>query len=173
MGAGISGLLSGWLLARAGHSVRIFEASKTVGGRIKTLRDGFSSGLYAEAGAMRIPENHFLTLHLARDILKLKTDDFYPYSPNSLLMINGQRITRSAYEANPNLLKYDLAPHERGLSANQLFDQALLGYVKSLPGFADFEMTQFLTEDTQVERSRQKDLLKHLEQHSIRTFFVS
>jgi hypothetical protein len=64
LGAGISGLLAGFLLRYLGHTVRIYEASNTVGGRIKTLRDRFTAGYYAEAGAMRIPRHHTLVLDL-------------------------------------------------------------------------------------------------------------
>ena len=39
----------------------VLEAQHRVGGRIYTLRD-FAPGLYAEAGGMRIPRAHDLTL---------------------------------------------------------------------------------------------------------------
>ena len=39
---------------RAGFQVQVYEASERVDGRVRTLREGFSNGLYAEAGAMRI-----------------------------------------------------------------------------------------------------------------------
>src|SRR6185295_8723360 len=66
VGAGMAGLVAAWLLQRAGLQVRLYEASQRVGGRVRTLREGFSSGLYAEAGAMRIPAPHKLTLHLCK-----------------------------------------------------------------------------------------------------------
>src|SRR5438445_13518230 len=66
VGAGMAGLVAAWLLQRAGLQVRLYEASQRVGGRVSTLREGFSSGLYAEARAMRIPEPHKLTLHLSK-----------------------------------------------------------------------------------------------------------
>jgi NADPH-dependent glutamate synthase beta subunit-like oxidoreductase len=50
IGAGMAGLVCAWLLKKAGHSVDVFEAKKTVGGRVRTLRERFSSGFYAEAG---------------------------------------------------------------------------------------------------------------------------
>ena len=61
IGAGMAGLVAGYELARAGHDPLILEAQNRVGGRVYTLRT-FAPGLYAEAGAMRIPRVHDLTL---------------------------------------------------------------------------------------------------------------
>ena len=66
IGAGISGLVAGSMLKQAGHQIQIIEASKRVGGRIKTFRDEFSGSLYAEAGAMRLPDRHLTKLVLDR-----------------------------------------------------------------------------------------------------------
>ena len=55
VGAGVAGLVAGYELLRAGHDPLIMEARNRVGGRICTLREPFSNGLYGEAGAMRIP----------------------------------------------------------------------------------------------------------------------
>src|SRR5918998_527787 len=63
LGAGIAGLVAAYELLRAGHDPLILEAKSHVGGRIETLRQPFEEGLYAEAGAMRIPAAHTLTMH--------------------------------------------------------------------------------------------------------------
>jgi monoamine oxidase len=83
VGAGIAGLVSGRLLKQAGHQVTILEANANrVGGRIKTFRSiGEKSPFkdpnqYAEAGAMRLPDFHPLTLALV-DLLKLGRRLFY------------------------------------------------------------------------------------------------
>ncbi len=55
IGAGLAGLAAAYELTQAGHDVTILEAQTRPGGRVHTLRDNFAEGLYAEAGATRIP----------------------------------------------------------------------------------------------------------------------
>src|SRR5262249_422196 len=66
VGGGLAGLVSGYELTQAGHDVTILEAQFRPGGRVQTLREPFSDGLYAETGAARIPDNHDLTLHYVK-----------------------------------------------------------------------------------------------------------
>lgn len=54
VGAGMAGLTAASELLRSGHDPVILEAKQRVGGRVYTMRDPFTHGLYAEAGAMRI-----------------------------------------------------------------------------------------------------------------------
>jgi monoamine oxidase len=77
LGAGLAGLCAARLLAEAGHEVVILEAQRRPGGRVLTLREPFSDGLYAEAGAGRIPGTHNLTLHYVR-LFGLELEPFYP-----------------------------------------------------------------------------------------------
>jgi monoamine oxidase len=62
LGAGMAGLVAGHELSKLGHDVTILEARTRPGGRVHTLREPFSDGLYAEEGAARIPDEHELTL---------------------------------------------------------------------------------------------------------------
>ena len=55
VGAGLAGLSAAYELLEAGHEPLVLEAQQRVGGRIYTMREPFSRGLYGEAGAMRIP----------------------------------------------------------------------------------------------------------------------
>ena len=91
VGAGLSGLVAGYELTRAGHEVTILEARNRVGGRVLTLRTPFSDGHFAEAGAARIPPDHNLTLGYA-DHFGLTLDNFYP---NSGLFVNYREGTRN------------------------------------------------------------------------------
>ncbi|MBV8591334.1 MAG: FAD-dependent oxidoreductase [Acetobacteraceae bacterium] len=88
VGAGIAGLTAGMLLKNAGHRVTILEANANrIGGRIKTFRADpvnrpdvpppfEDPNLYAEAGAMRLPSTHPLTLAFI-DKLGLQRRLFY------------------------------------------------------------------------------------------------
>ena len=62
VGAGLAGLSAAYELLMAGHEALILEAQPRVGGRIYTMREPFARGLYGEAGAMRIPRSHELTM---------------------------------------------------------------------------------------------------------------
>ena len=55
IGAGLAGLCAAYKLDARGHDVTVLEAQDRPGGRVHTLRSPFSGGLYAEAGASRIP----------------------------------------------------------------------------------------------------------------------
>jgi monoamine oxidase len=87
IGAGMAGLVAGYELSQLGHDVTILEAQTRAGGRVQTLRDPFSDGLYAEAGAARIPDNHDLTLKYVK-LFGVALEPMYP-SQLSALRVNG------------------------------------------------------------------------------------
>lgn len=90
LGAGMAGLVAGYELSKLGHDVTILEARTRPGGRVHTLREPFSDGLYAEAGAARIPDNHNLTLKYVKEFA-LPLEPFYPSKLNALRFDRGQR----------------------------------------------------------------------------------
>jgi monoamine oxidase len=77
IGAGMAGLVAGYELTQLGHDVTILEARTRPGGRVQTLREPFSDGLYAEAGAARIPTNHELTLKYVK-LFDVPLEPMYP-----------------------------------------------------------------------------------------------
>jgi monoamine oxidase len=58
---------------------------------VLTLREPFSDGLYAEAGASRIPDNHDLTLHYVRHF-GLTLVPFLPKKLARIFLLKGKRI---------------------------------------------------------------------------------
>lgn len=90
LGAGMAGLVSGYELSKLGHNVTILEARPRSGGRVHTIRDAFDDGLYAEAGAARIPETHDLTLKYVKEF-DLPLDPFYPTGLKAVRFDHGDR----------------------------------------------------------------------------------
>ena len=90
IGAGMSGLVAGYELVRAGHDVTILEARDRIGGRVLTIRSPFSNNHFAEGGAARIKPSHNLTLGYANHF-NLDLDPFYATSGDYINMSNGSR----------------------------------------------------------------------------------
>jgi monoamine oxidase len=86
VGAGLAGLSAAYELLQAGHEPLILEAQQRVGGRIYTMREPFSRGLYGEAGAMRIPRSHRLTTAFIEKF-GLQTVDFRMGNPQAYVYV--------------------------------------------------------------------------------------
>jgi monoamine oxidase len=131
VGAGLAGLSAGYELKRAGHTVVILEAQQRVGGRVYTLRDPFTDGLYAEVGAMRIPRAHTLTMEYISKF-DLKTNDFTMDNPNAYYYMGGKKVRASEANANPALLGFDVSDKEKGQTAGQLYMKAIQPLIDKL-----------------------------------------
>ena len=126
VGAGMAGLVAASVLLEAGHDVELVEAQQRVGGRIQTYREPFAAGLYAEAGAMRIPRAHDLTLRYVGRF-RLPTVDFTMGNRNAFVHLGGRRVR--VHEADdPALLGIAFAEHEAGKTLDQLWAEALAPY---------------------------------------------
>lgn len=131
IGAGMAGLVAAYELERAGHDVVVLEAQQRVGGRLQTLREPFSDGLYAEAGGMRLPKSHDLTMAYVNKF-KLKTSPFTMGNPNCYVYINGRRMRLSEFRHDPAELGFEVNENERGKTPAQLWEQALEPITKQL-----------------------------------------
>jgi len=123
IGGGMAGLVAAYELKQQGHEPVVLEAQTRVGGRIYTLRS-FAPGLYAEAGAMRIPRSHELTLEYCR-LFDLPLVPFVMGNPKALVFIGGERMTAEEANAHPERLPFNLAPTEHGRSAGDLWEEAI------------------------------------------------
>jgi monoamine oxidase len=112
IGAGLAGLSAGYELTKAGHDVTILEARTRPGGRVHTLRDPFAEGLYAEAGAARIPNHHHFTLKYAA-LFGLTLDPFQPTELPSVYYVRGRRL--KVTPGQDVEWPYELTPEERRL----------------------------------------------------------
>ena len=124
VGAGMSGLVAASELARAGHDPQVLEARQRVGGRVYTMREPFAPGLYAEAGAMRVPRAHRLTLAcIEKSGLAVKP--FTSHNPNAYCHLFGRKMRMAEFEERPELLKGELTDQDRGLTSGARW-QALM-----------------------------------------------
>jgi len=115
IGAGLAGLSAAYELTQAGHDVTVLEARTRPGGRVHTLRDPFSEGLYADAGATRIPDHHHFTLKYS-ELFGLKLDPFQPPDLPSVYYVRGQRINVAPGQKVE--WPYELTPEDRALGVN-------------------------------------------------------
>src|SRR5881275_1521387 len=107
LGAGLAGLAAAEELSKAGHQVTVLEARMRPGGRVYTLRNPFTDGLYAEAGAGRIPSTHALTLKYVKRF-DLQLDPFWPESGSNVFLWRGKR----------QLVPFGKEPSLEGLAVN-------------------------------------------------------
>ena len=131
VGAGMAGLVAADLLLKAGHEPIILEAQHRVGGRIFTVREPFAPGLYGEAGAMRIPISHTLTMAYVEKF-GLKTYPFTLENPQAYCHLRGIKHRRAEADTNLDLFGYEFAPYERGKSLGRLWEEALHPIVQKL-----------------------------------------
>jgi monoamine oxidase len=121
IGAGLAGLSAGFELTQAGHDVTILEAQTRPGGRACSIRQPFSDGLYAEAGATGIAETNDLTLEYAH-LFGLELDSWdSPPELQDILYIRGRRVRRTR-GIEPDL-PFDLPPQEKKLGRAGLFEK--------------------------------------------------
>src|SRR6478672_832784 len=127
VGAGLAGLRAAEVLRKAGTPVVALEARNRPGGRVYTIRSPFAEGLYAEAGAIRIPPQHETVIQLAKDH-HLNLVPFESFNGSALATIGNvtARIPDDLKKATATLA---LKPEEDGLSQAAL----LARYVTDLP----------------------------------------
>ena len=87
IGGGLAGLVTAYELSKLRYDVTLLEAQERPGGRVLTFRD-FGDGVYADAGAARIPSNHDLTHKYVREF-GLPLIPFYPSEGKFMRLAHG------------------------------------------------------------------------------------
>src|SRR5678815_3193695 len=127
IGAGLAGLSAGYELTQAGHDVTILEARNRPGGRVLTLREPFADGLYAEAGAMNVFDNHSWTLKYIK-LFGLTLDRSTSSNLASIAFIRGKRITIKP--GQPVAYPLHLSASETNVPRRELWDRYVGPVVK-------------------------------------------
>jgi monoamine oxidase len=152
IGAGLAGLSAAYELTKAGHDVTVLEARNRPGGRVHTLRDPFAEGLYAEAGATRIPDHHHFTLNYA-ELFGLALDPFQPTGLPSVYYVRGQRLTVTSRQTVA--WPYQLTPDERALGVNGMRQKYIWSMLSELGDVTDphWPLPEIIEKYDQMNRS--------------------
>jgi len=131
LGAGLAGLTAALELVHAGHEVMVVEARNRSGGRVLTLREGFTSGLTAEAGAMSFNDNYFNLFRYVKlfniPYESLRAPVIRNPGGNAVYHLRGKRIVRHNGKID---WPYELKPEERENSITDRYIQPLLNGMK-------------------------------------------
>jgi monoamine oxidase len=131
VGAGLAGLAAAYELHRAGHEPLLLEAQHRVGGRIYTMREPFSRGLYGEAGAMRIPRSHELTMAYIKKF-GLQTADFPMGNPQAYVCIGGIKRRLADVLNDPDCMGFEVAEVEKGKIAGRYWEETIRPLVETV-----------------------------------------
>lgn len=129
IGAGLAGLSAAYQLTQAGHDVTILEAQMRPGGRVHTLREPFADDLYAEAGAMFIPDSHNLTMQYVR-LLRLPLIPVPLRSRTPVFYLEGRRINPEQ-QSNVNW-PLNLSAEEKKLGLGGMTQKYLISVLKEM-----------------------------------------
>ncbi len=113
VGAGLAGLAAAYELEGEGHKVTVLEARSRPGGRVRTYRDPFADGLYAEMGAEYVDASDTHAHFYCRKFgLEIRTAKLYDG-----IYLPGQRIRMQSLKDGSVSLPYE------GARQGQLFGQ--------------------------------------------------
>ena len=114
IGAGLAGLAAAYELDALGYETVVLEARMQAGGRVKTLRETFSDGLYSEAGAMAMADVDRLTLDYIKKF-DLPLEKTNPTGAVRRFFVRGKWLT------DPKNPPYALNQNEKRLGLAQLY----------------------------------------------------
>src|SRR3990172_5920132 len=103
VGAGLAGLAAAYELQKAGFGVTVLEARSRPGGRVRTYRDPFADGLYAEMGAEYVDAtDEYDHLYCKEFGLKVLTAKLYDG-----IFVRGRKIAMKALKEGTATLPFE------------------------------------------------------------------
>jgi monoamine oxidase len=148
VGAGMAGLVAAHELLKAGHDPIVLEAQSRVGGRVLTLRQPFADGLFAEAGAMRLPASHRLTMAYV-DAFGLKTSPFTASNPKGYYLFNGHKVRIEQAQAAMAELGFELPAAEQTQPIMDMWERAIRPMADRLAADGDDAWASIISEHDQ------------------------
>jgi monoamine oxidase len=95
------------------------------------MREPFSDGLYAEAGAMRIPRAHDLTLHFIRKF-GLETLPFTMGNPKAWVMLHGNKVRLGEFRNDQHATHFELAATEAAAAIGERWGETIAPYLERI-----------------------------------------
>ena len=133
VGGGVSGVYSAWRLLseKNASSVRVFEASDHIGGRLLSVPAPKIPNMVAELGGMRtlpavqpLITNLLVTLNKTPGVDPIDTYDFPVDEPKNLAFLRGTYLRLSDF-SNPALVPYNLTFQESGQTGGAIIVGAI------------------------------------------------
>jgi monoamine oxidase len=88
------------------------------------MREPFTDGLYAEAGAMRIPRAHDLTLHYVNKF-GLETKPFTMGNPKAWVMLHGEKVRLGEFRNEHHALNFELVDAEKAVAIGERWGETI------------------------------------------------
>ncbi|MDW3646007.1 MAG: NAD(P)/FAD-dependent oxidoreductase [Bacteroidia bacterium] len=126
LGAGLAGLAAAYELDKEGYDVRVLEARSRPGGRVRTYRDPFADGLYAEMGAEYVDGHDAFARKYCKDFgLKIMTAKLYDG-----IFVRNRRFRMDSFQKNKERLPYEGAVGGALFGQEKKYLSALLDKIK-------------------------------------------
>ncbi len=147
IGAGVSGVYSGWRLKQAHPEwdVVVYELSDRVGGRLMSAAAPGIPSVRAELGGMRILSSQLLVSQLVEEELKLATYAFPVDSDHNIAYLRGVHLRNEEF-ADPGAVPYELSFNEQGKSPGVLAVDAIEQIVPGITAVGPEERRQMARE---------------------------
>jgi monoamine oxidase len=126
VGAGVSGLYTAWrlLMDNPKLSIRIYELSERIGGRLLSVQPPRMPHVFVELGGMRYTSQQYLVRALVENKLKLPTRPLYSGQPENFAYLRGKLLRQSELADNTKI-PYNLRPIEQGKDPSTLMAFAI------------------------------------------------